>query len=91
MIKPILEYKITSHGEIELKRRGITEEQVRQILHDPGQRKNVREGREMLQSKIEERGKEYLLRIFVDTDRKPSEVVTGYKTSKIKKYWESHA
>jgi hypothetical protein len=31
--------------------------------------------------------KEYLLRIFVDIDRNPPEVVTVYRTSKIEKYW----
>ena len=29
---------------------------------------------------------EYLLRVFVDVDRTPAEVVTVYRTSKIEKY-----
>jgi len=29
----------------------------------------------------------YLVRIVVDTDREPPEVVTAYRTSKVKKYW----
>ncbi|GAG48402.1 unnamed protein product, partial [marine sediment metagenome] len=29
----------------------------------------------------------YLIRVFVDGDRKPAEVVTAYRTSKIDKYW----
>jgi len=31
--------------------------------------------------------KTHLLRIFVDVDREPAEVVTAYRTSKISKYW----
>ena len=31
----------------------------------------------------------YLLRVFVDTDREPPEVVTVYRTSKITKYWRA--
>jgi hypothetical protein len=30
----------------------------------------------------------YLVRVFVDVDRDPAEVVTAYRTSKISKYWE---
>ena len=29
----------------------------------------------------------YLIRVFVDLDNDPAEVVTVYLTSKIKKYW----
>jgi len=29
----------------------------------------------------------YLLRVFVDVDRVPPEVVTVYRTSKLPKYW----
>ena len=63
---------------------------MRDVLWQPEQRKRVREGRDVLQRRIKENGKEYLIRIFVDTDRTPAEVVTGYKTSKIDKYWEDN-
>jgi hypothetical protein len=32
-------------------------------------------------------GKVYLVRVFVDVDRQPAEVVTVYRTSKVSKYW----
>jgi hypothetical protein len=35
--------------------------------------------------------KAYLLRVFVDADRIPPEVVSAYRTSKIGKYWRLHA
>ena len=33
--------------------------------------------------------REYLVRVFVDLDRDPPEVVTVYRTSKIDKYWRA--
>ncbi|MBW2163127.1 MAG: hypothetical protein JRF43_01390 [Deltaproteobacteria bacterium] len=46
-------------------------------------------GRSVMQSRISMDGteKQYLVRVFVDVDRHPYEVVTAYKTSKIEKYW----
>lgn len=62
---------------------------VRAILLAPEQRLEVRPGREVLQSKISsgQPGKVFLIRVFVDIDRRPAEVVTVYRTSKIEKYW----
>lgn len=31
---------------------------------------------------------EYLVRVFVDVDSRPADVVTAYVTSKIAKYWK---
>ena len=42
----------------------------------------VREGRVVAQGLVGG----YLLRVFVDVDRQPPEVVTAYRTSKIEKY-----
>jgi len=70
-------------------RRGISEKTVMGIIQNPGQSIEVRPGRMVLQSRIEILGKEELIRIFVDVDRKPAEVVTAYRTSKITKYWRT--
>jgi hypothetical protein len=45
------------------------------------------------QSRIEfeEPVKIHLLRVFVDIDRQPAEVVTAYRTSKVEKYWKSES
>ena len=51
----------------------------------------VRPGREVLQSRIEFKGRIYLVRVFVDIDRVPLEVVTAYRTSRIEKYWRDEA
>jgi len=87
MAEPIDNYLITSHAAFEMLRRRIEERVVRQVLAAPEQRHAVRAGRDVLQSRIAFSGKTYLLRVFVDIDRDPAEVVTVYRTSRIAKYW----
>jgi hypothetical protein len=87
--RPITRYVIKNHARFEMQRRGITEEQVHGVLSTPQQAEEVRPGRWVFQSRIivTPPGREYLLRVFVDIDREPAEVVTMYRTSKIAKYW----
>lgn len=87
--QPIADYIFTDHARLEILRRGLSEEMVRAILLAPEQRLEVRPGREVLQSKISsgQPEKVFLIRVFVDIDRRPAEVVTAYRTSKIEKYW----
>jgi hypothetical protein len=40
----------------------------------------------MLERVVEFHGRSYLVRVIVDVDRVPVEVVTVYRTSKIEKY-----
>ena len=83
------EYIVTDHAAFELERRGILLEQVQEVLRKPEQKLIVRKGRQVLQSRVVHEGKQYLIRVFVDVDRKPVEVVTAYRTSKLEKYWRS--
>ena len=87
--QPIVDYILTDHAVRELRRRGIAKEDVDGVLKDPAQRLGVRRGRVVLQSKITEGDTEYVLRVFVDIDRSPAEVVTAYRTSKVAKYWRN--
>ena len=84
---PIYECVITEHAFLEMKRRNISSEQVRSVLEKPEQRQTLRKGREVFQSRSDIEGKQYWVRVFVDIDRLPAEVMTVYKTSKIEKYW----
>ncbi|MBI4446432.1 MAG: hypothetical protein HY645_11045 [Acidobacteria bacterium] len=70
-------------------RRRVDEELVRLVLTRPEQRFRVRPGRDVLQARVQDKrdGRTYLIRVFVDIDRHPTEVVTVYRTSKIGKYW----
>nr|MBC7245068.1 DUF4258 domain-containing protein [Chloroflexota bacterium] len=72
-------------------RRQIKEEDVARVLAAPEQTETIREGREVFQSRLQlgEPPRLYLLRVFVDIDRTPPEVVTVYRTSKIAKYWRT--
>jgi hypothetical protein len=89
MPEPITDYVVTSHAAGEMERRGIDVELVRTVLREPEQRLAFRPGREVLQSKALVGGRMYLIRVFVDVDRSPAEVVTVYRTSKISKYWRN--
>jgi Domain of unknown function (DUF4258) len=82
---PIVDYILTDHAVIELSRRGLEQRDIDAVLRNP--EVDVRPGRVVLQSKYLEGGTEYLLRVFVDIDHTPAEVVTAYRTSKIAKYW----
>ena len=81
------EYVITDHAYFEMKRRNISPELVKQVLSNPEQRISVRKGRDVFQSRIHDQDGLYLFRVVVDVDRRPFEVVTAYRTSKIDKYW----
>jgi len=59
------------------------------VLAHPEQRYFVRPGREVLQSRLVMDGANYIVRVFVDTDRNPTDVVTVYRSSKIAKYWKA--
>lgn len=91
--RPISKYRLTDHAHEEMALRQISEEEVATVLAAPEQIEPVREGREVYQSRIQLGGppKIYLLRIFVDVDREPPEVVTVYRTRKIAKYWRTDA
>jgi hypothetical protein len=52
------------------------------VLESPEEVLAVRKGRVVAQSIVAR----HLIRIFVDVDRQPPEVVTVYRTSKIGKY-----
>ncbi|HEX9988523.1 MAG TPA: DUF4258 domain-containing protein [Chloroflexia bacterium] len=85
----IVEYRLTGHAVTEMVRRRISEQVVAQVLAAPEQIKLVRPGRYVYQACIDvgEPTKSYLVRVFVDVDRRPPDVVTVYRTSKIGKYW----
>jgi hypothetical protein len=88
-LSPIRHYRLTDHAKMEMARRFITEDVVARILLNPEQMEDVRPGCVVYQSRLQldRPPKMYLVRIFVDVDRNPPEVVTVYRTSKIEKYW----
>ena len=85
----LTEYRLTAHAQFEMERRQISETDIVRVLSSPEQTEIVRPGRVVFQSRVEsgESLKTYLLRVFVDVDRQPAEVVTAYRTSRVEKYW----
>lgn len=86
---PLTEYRLTDHAVLQMTRRQISETDIARVLSAPEQTETVRPGRIVYQSRLElgDPPKIYLLRVFVDIDRQPPEVVTVYRTSKVEKYW----
>src|SRR5512138_1804335 len=81
-LEPIVEFVFTDHALMEMARRGISQEHVRSVLANPEQMEWIREARAVYQAKctVGEPPKVYLLRVFVDVDRRPPHVVTVYRT-----------
>jgi hypothetical protein len=73
---------LTEHALGQIAKRQVTAADVARVLAAPEQVLEVRAGRVVAQGLAGE----YLLRVFVDVDRTPAEVVTAYRTSKIGKY-----
>ena len=76
IIKPALRSKIEDHG--------LSVGEVEAVLAAPEQQVPGYGGRLVYQSRV---GR-YLIRVVVETDRQPAEVVTAYRTSNVKKYWQ---
>lgn len=80
---------LSPHAVASVVARGLSEDAVRRVLAAPGQWEYAGAGRIVCQSIVSEGGREMLLRVFIDIDRDPPEVVTAYRTGKIGKYWRS--
>lgn len=82
------EYILKDHVLQEMEKRDIPPELVKSVLNNPEQIVSGYNNRKVYQSRLDfGDGKEYLLRLIVESDREPIEVITAYRTSKINKYW----
>ena len=86
MSDPIHKFIVTPHAADQMRRRGIDETTLESVMSAHERRVLVRPGRDVLERVVEFRGRSYLVRVIVDVDRVPVEVVTVYRTSKIEKY-----
>ena len=73
---------LIDHALQQMLKRQVSENEVRQVLAQPEDVQAVRVGRVVAQAMVEQ----YLVRVFVDIDRMPPEIVTAYRTSQIAKY-----
>jgi hypothetical protein len=58
-----------------------------EVVGSPEQRFPQRPGRDIFQSRVVERDRTWLVRVVVDVDGDPAEVVTVYRTSSVTRYW----
>jgi len=79
---------LTDHAVTQMATRQLSRTLVEAVLQEPEQIMAVRAGRIIAQAVLDigEPARKYLVRVVVDIDRKPPEVVTAYKTSRIEKY-----
>lgn len=103
VIVPMLEYRwfegennvtrsriiVSDHARWQASRRGLDEALVLRVAQSPEQVIPVRPGREIRQAVVTQppHKTKYLVRVIVDVLPDAVEIVTVYRTSKIKKYW----
>jgi hypothetical protein len=82
------EFLISNHAKEQMELRQVSLEVVMSVLANP-QQILTEEGKKIYQSIInfEEEGN-YLVRVFVNAEKDPKNVITVYRTSKIEKYYE---
>jgi hypothetical protein len=90
---PLERFVFAFHARFEMERRSVSESEVSSVLRAPEQTEEQRPGRCIYQKRVPGPSEDtvYLLRVFVDVDRDPAEVVSAYRTSKVGKYWRLHA
>jgi hypothetical protein len=79
------EFEFSKHALEQMELRGIEKMEVLRIVHNPMETK-TEDGLKVFQALTE--NKEHLIRIFVNEEKNPNLIVTVYKTSKIRKYYE---
>ncbi len=78
--------RLSAHALDSLRERDIPVDALRQVLASPELWERVRPGRIVCQGVVEQGGRRYLLRVFIDIAPPPGRIVTVYRTSKIAKY-----
>jgi len=83
-----MRFQISRHAREEMRLRGLPEDLVDAVLQNPLQIVNEYGNKKAFQSIVNlGTGKDYLVRVIVNDSVEPANVVTAYKTSRIKKYW----
>lgn len=80
---------LSAHARWRAERRGLDEAAVVEVATAPGQVVLKWPGREIRQSRRVDpgTGREYVVRVVVDTAGESDTVVTVYRSSKLDKYW----
>ena len=81
------QFFITDHAAIEIERRNIQIEYIKDCLLIPGEILPSEGNRVVYQKKYIFDKREFLLRVIIEPRDTPQRIITVYKTSKIEKYW----
>ncbi len=81
-----MDFVLSNHAKEKIQKRGINEALIFEVLNNPHQI-IAQNGKEVYQSIVSINDNKFLLRIFVNTLKKPFIVITAYLTTKISKYW----
>lgn len=81
-----MEYIFSKHALDQMIRREISKEQVHSILKHPDFIGIQDSGTKVYSKILTENSNNYLYRVFVNELKKPSVIITVYKTSKTNKY-----
>jgi hypothetical protein len=79
--------RITPHAEEQIRLRKLSRDWVMHVATNPHQTITVKGSRYFAQSRYQEEGKEFLLRVLIEEISGERWVVTVYPTSKVRKYW----
>ena len=82
-----MEYVFSRHSIEQMEFRNISRKLVEAALDNPDEILNYF-GKKVYQSLFVSKGKKYLIRVFVNINVKPMKIITVYKTSNIRKYYE---
>ncbi len=83
-----MDYIFSKHALEQMLMRNIPKSVVETVLSNPGEI-IIQEKKNIYQSIVTFQGEgNYLIRVFVNTVKRPNIVITVYKTSKISKYYE---
>jgi len=83
---------LSKHAKEQMEARGISEEQVWEVVQNPEQIIEHDDEKIILQSRVTlDDGKNYLIRVFINVIKDPNLIITVYKTGKIKKYWKNES
>ena len=79
---------LSAHARDQLLRRGIEESVVRIVLENPDSVQTISPERIIAQRRVTmvPTQTDYLVRVIIDVDRNPNEIVTVYRTTKFAKY-----
>jgi hypothetical protein len=85
-----MSFIFSNHALEQMQRRGIKQEDVEVAVLQPDQKLIDADSPDITiyQSLLNESGRIFLLRVFVNTTKDPNVIVTLYRTSKIQKYYQ---